>query len=87
MALLWLMLKFLLESVYAYASSDQGQQELTVILNTAEADGIDVPFYTPPSQGDVGTMSGKGDVGSDAAEQSAAYVAPTSTRKVTPKGA
>jgi hypothetical protein len=48
LGLLWALLKFVSESVVVYAASDQGRAELDNILTTAEADGIDIPFYTSP---------------------------------------
>jgi hypothetical protein len=56
--------KFFVEAVYTYAASEQGSQELKNILDTAEADGIDIPFYEP-AEGIQGDRGGMGDIGSN----------------------
>jgi hypothetical protein len=37
---------FLWKGVSAYASTDEGRQELNDILDAVEAEGIDIPFYS-----------------------------------------
>ncbi len=83
--LLGLIVKFVWESLLTYAASEVGAEELVVILNMAEADGIDIPFYEPSTNGVNSTMGGSGSFDGQPSEQSQDYVAPVSTRKVTPK--
>lgn len=75
--------KWLVEAAITYAASEQGGVELTAILDEAEKDGIDVPFYEP-SEGGQGESGDVGDVGVDEFAQSSKPVRKSRERYVSP---
>lgn len=52
------LLQFLWQGITAYASTDEGREQLQQILDALEADGIDVPFYEPQQPLDVNQQEG-----------------------------
>lgn len=63
--LLFRFVKFLFDAAVVYAASDEGEAQLKGILDEAEADGIDIPFYNPDQpEGETGETGDVGDVGS-----------------------
>lgn len=63
-ALLFKLFELIVKAVFLYATTDEGEAELKSILDEAEKDGIDIPFYEP-SQG-AGEGGDTGDIGTTA---------------------
>lgn len=73
--------QFIMEAVIVYAASDKGATELRGILDEAEADGINIPFYEPTQP-----MDGAGQDGVDNSQvNDTTFVQSTQPARVIPK--
>lgn len=63
--LLFKLFQVIVKAVFLYATTDEGEAELKSILDEAEKDGIDIPFYEP-SQGATGERGDVGNIGTTA---------------------
>lgn len=85
--LLEAVVSFVYEALKVYAASDQGKQDLVVILDAVENAGIDVPFYEPSNDGESGSSGvNDADLGGNYSEEVRDYNVARRPARVTPKG-